>query len=1207
MKKRFPTILTAALCAWTVAAAEPDKALAPGGLASVDIFKYTRESAAQSAQKSGENLMPRSHAFWRFSFGANQAVPGGWNADWAAKESEMRKLVRSSVNRAQKPGEKNTYILETPVSINRFRTDRGQPIMHHHMMPIQNLEVRGGTNYDFVYPLRGELGPSGADRFIVTVDFYGEDGKKCARSEYHVAKPTPGWQDRKVSFRTPDNCTAIRLHFGVQNIGRAEFGSGVLTENKNITGYEVLLFPMGVLDNIAAVAAGQVNFIGFAQRVSDGRIPDDPRMELTLPAGFTVLDGAPWNKVLSGKRNPDGSVTTVVAVRNYHWEKYAVKDFSAIFPVQLAITSDLSPSDKLYPFTYRAVAKDYASPVRTAMLKVIPAIKGEQPRYFKAGVYDARGTLASKEVFDRFAGQYREMGFNAFFNFDCASYVTDAMRREGIESYGTSSNIANGYATPVKPENRPAYTHFIGVDGKPVSDYNGRYQLLCPTTVIYRTEFYRKTILDEVRRKLKDRDYLMSNWEPGHAQTGAGCFCDNCKKDFIAYTKLAEAEVNAVWPRGVIGKYRNEWLDFKSRQHALYLSTYNADIDAIAKELGKSGAGFMPMITRDLMLDSEFNLTDQNAFAVRFYADKVRWINPWGPYLAHHWRNLERDLPGSRIRMLTMARSAVRFLDKVIPAGGARPNLLAFPNGLCVGMVVSPEQLAMDTLSIYVGGWQGSMPYYFPCNYDARYWAALAGCNTAIARTEEFVMKGKALPGVKTELLTDFPAPLYAEINEPAKPISSLQAAAFEKEGKVCVALGNFWEYGEAFFRLSVPGLAADRRYQVRDVMTGTVFADDKGENFTGKALAKGVLQHAGALRWVFLMLEPSDTVKAPAGALTEAGVSAAMERRKGSIAKAAEAERKFVAANAAPVETPSDCSAFQPLSNRGVTVTLDKIKPAKKTVTRAGAYDTAAAGTANAERSVFTVKGGSSVWKVEADRGAMIAGWLCNGRELSFGREMLGLAVDGPWIPAARFVRPFRFVKAEKTADGVALEFTRTLNVNDHKSLDRIVVDKRMEFAPDKVRIVTTLRNPYSDTVRFAYRIQNLPGPMQNRADQTPGVAKFTTEKGVAEFRRSNKNYYFRKKGAPVEKAVLNTLFGSRYTENTGGPIMEITRSEAEFVTSDGKTGLKVTMAPEVDFNGFACWDAPTEITFEPIFNTCELPVGQSRRFEMTMEARQY
>ena len=52
----------------------------------------------------------------------------------------------------------------------------------------------------------------------------------------------------------------------------------------------------------------------------------------------------------------------------------------------------------------------------------------------------------------------------------------------------------------------------------------------------------------------------------------------------------------------------------------------------------------MPMITRDLMLDSEFNLTDQNAFAVRFYASKVKWINPWGPYLAQHWDNLRRDL-----------------------------------------------------------------------------------------------------------------------------------------------------------------------------------------------------------------------------------------------------------------------------------------------------------------------------------------------------------------------------------------------------------------------------------------------------------------------------------------------------------------------------------------------------------------------------------
>ncbi|MBR2356610.1 MAG: hypothetical protein IKA65_01110 [Lentisphaeria bacterium] len=1180
--------------------------LDPGGINSVDMFKYSRNKTAEKSGTIRKNLLPRSQDHWNFVFNANRkTVVGGWNDEWKQKEAAMSRLVKTAKTIDQASG-LVTFMLETPSTINQFRDERGRPLVHHRLLPVENLPVKPDTNYTFTYPLRGVLGHNSS--FIVTVRYYNKKNKLCGRMQYFPAKITREWQEHTINFRTPENCAKIRLNFGINNIGKAEFRVGTLAEGRN-NGYELCLFPMGVIDNIYAVAAGQINFLGFAQRVQNGKIPKHPQMILNLPAGIKLLEGSPWTKIKNIKQNPDGTTTVVANVRKFRWESLAVKEWTAVFPVQFVITSDLEPSDKLYEFTYQAISENnYASSLRKGYFKVIPAIKNEQPEIFKSGIYDSRNTLAGKKVFSQFAKQFKNQGFNCFFNFKSGDYVSESMNKLGIECYLGSSSIQNGYATNTLPQERPEYTHFIGVDGKPVADRNGSRPLMCPTTVIYRTEYYRKHILGEVRTRIKCSDYLMSNWEPQGPQSSGGCFCKNCKRDFIAYSKLPAADVNAVWPGEIISKYRNEWLAFKSNQHAQYLQTYNEDVDKIAKSMGKKGAGFMPMITRDLMLDSEFNLTDKNAFSVRFYASKIKWINPWGPYLAHHWDSFRRDLPGSRIRMLTMARSVVRFLDKVIQPGESRPNLLAFPNGLCIGMIVSPEQLAMDTLSIYVGNWQGSMPYYFPCNYDARYWKALSDCNTAIARTENVVMQGKKLSGVKKKILSDYPAPLYAEINAPSQPISSLDITAWKKNDRICVAVGNFWEYGEVFYKLSIPGLNANKRYKVYDAVTGTVFAGKDGNHYTGKSIADGILQHAGALRWVFIMIEPTTQIKAVGNVLVESEIAEVMKKRKAGIAAVAEKERQFIAANIAPVEVQCNVDSFKPFSNNGISVSVSKLKPAKKVIERTGAYNTGVVSSDNEERTIFTINGGSSRWIVEPDQGAFIASWLFNGKEFSHPGPKQGLAIDGPWLPTARFIHPFKFVKAGKTADGVVLEFQRILNSNDNKIYDRLVLHKRMEFSPDKVKVISTLSNPFSDTVRFAYRYHNTPGPMQYRKDQPSGVGKFYSGNGLVEFKRLNKHHYFKMQNSPLEKLIMNRLFGgsniATYKDN--GPTIQISRPQAEFVTADKKYSLCVSIAPEIDFNGFASWDAPDAITFEPVFNTRELPVGQSWSCEMTMEVRQ-
>ena len=1194
----FAVLLSAA-----VLVASPGAALPPGGLSSVDFFKGARERAA-AAKAEVRNLMPVAQEHWQLYKVANRAsLHEPWTAEWTEREKRMTDMVQQSVRLEDGVP---VWRFAIPAAINQFRNEKGLPFYYSRVMAKELVAVEPGRMYHLSYRVRGTCQPPiSANRVMLTIDYYGKDRKRLRNvsSTYRVCSPTLSWSEQAFDFRMDPRTHFVRIHYCLQNIGEIELQTGTLAPAVQTDGFDASLFPMGVLDNQCHIPQGQLGFVSFFPINQSPRKAVHPRMRVTIPPPFRYVAPAPYlpAKDFSDQPNPDGSHTYTFGFREYRWGDLAAKDYAGSFPLLFALTTDAAPSDRLYPVTYQCFDDGYEGPVHTCHLRVIAPLHGERPRLFQSGIYDSRTMMLPASVFPRFVKEYAGNGFNICFTFHSEQYVADAFHQHGIPLLGSSSFIANGYACPLPPEKRPAYTHFIGVDGKPVTDFHGRlHQLICPMAVINRTPFYQETILGEAKQRLKTSDYLMSNWEPGHAQTSGGCFCANCKQAFIAYSKLSAAEVEAAWPANIVGKYRTEWMNFKSHQHALYLETYERDLDAIARSYGKKGSGFMPMITRDIMLDTAFNLNDVNAFAVRFYADRIKWINPWGPYLAHHWRDLKRDLPGSRIRMLTMARSAARFLKLTVKDPAKRPKLLAFPCGVCVNMLVAPEQLAMDTLSVYVGGWQGSTPYYFPVGYDARYWRALAEANTAIARTERYVMEGTALPAPAVELLTPFPRPLYAELNTPDRPISSLQVAPFARDGGLCLAVGNFWEYGEAFFTAQLPGLQPKQRYLVRDAVSGTAFCDDDGKNFTGAQLAKGgaLVLHAGGLRWRFYTVEPAAEA-APQGALRAKEVRALLAARLPGITKAAAEENAFLLSQARPSEAPSDVSPLRDFHAPGVSVTVTRVRGTGQPVARVSAYDTIASNVSG-DRTVLTIQCGESTWKVEPDRGAFLASWRFRGHELCSASDTMGLALDGPWTPTVRFTRPFQLTRAEAIPGGVALEFTRTLNANDGRQYENCVLVKRLAFTGNRVVVDSTIRNPFNDTVRFAYRYQNLPGPVQPAGDFGPGAAHFVGPDGPFSVKSPSQHTFYKLQGSPDNPDVLRVLFGR------GAPrIVPIARPEAVFRSADGKVALKVTVAPAVDFHGFVSCAESTLLTYEPVFNTCEIPVGRTWHAQMTLEAQ--
>ena len=107
-----------------------------------------------------------------------------------------------------------------------------------------------------------------------------------------------------------------------------------------------------------------------------------------------------------------------------------------------------------------------------------------------------------------------------------------------------------------------------------------------------------------------------------------------------------------------------------------------------------------------------------------------------------------------------------------------------------------------------------------------------------------------------------------------------IQVKSFGCGKKKAAAVGNFWQKGEVFVRLSVKDLEKKTPYTVNSSENYSLGV------FTGAQLEKGILVHVGALSWNLLSLEPGGQAKGEV--ITQKMMSGLMRKRIGAISKAA-------------------------------------------------------------------------------------------------------------------------------------------------------------------------------------------------------------------------------------------------------------------------------------------------------------------------------
>jgi hypothetical protein len=391
------------------------------------------------------------------------------------------------------------------------------------------------------------------------------------------------------------------------------------------------------------------------------------------------------------------------------------------------------------------------------------------------------------------------------------------------------------------------------------------FEALCPVEVYTEGPYYREQVVGAMRRLLVEQrlaDSLMPNWEP-YMFDDQGCFCARCREEFRARSGLPEAEIDRLWklPAGV--PRGPAWTAFRSWQHGRLMATLERTVAALGREAGIE-AHFVPEIAWNA-LTAGGNVEYEQYNPLDYLAD-LPVIEPWGPYSFQPFGKPFSRPQGSHLNAWLAARAIPAFVADKIADPARRPKLIAFPHGYQLAdWVTTPEAIAMEHLSFFLQGWRGSLVYYFPRGYDARYWNALAGANRLIAACEPFVREGEPLAGLSVE--AEPPVPRYggmardteseklpAALPELAAQPPLVQAVGYRLGEQRLMAIGNFWEGGAVVARLTLADLPEETCYRLRAAESA---AGDAGVLVSARALREGVRVSVGALRFAVVIVEP--------------------------------------------------------------------------------------------------------------------------------------------------------------------------------------------------------------------------------------------------------------------------------------------------------------------------------------------------------------
>lgn len=1134
----------------------------PGGV--TFDFKKISEERFQQKKSNAKNL-----------FGEWKEAPA-WVHMAGQEAVELRKKILPFV-KFKKEQTKDGILLNTQKSI-EIEKAIGQKCMNvsGSWMQKVGLPDAAGGRYQIQLKYQAKrFGKFNSAGYIIAV-YHDAAGKSLSTA----VKPYPlgggDWQTFTTDFDLPSGTAAITFYLRLDGCGEITYLQPELTKAAVDFPATLILAPAALLDHTFALSQNDPAILTFAWRRDIPKAQwklNAPVLNLQLPKEVRLKAAA--------------STLSILGCENGHWRisleslrhrLNRIDGFDAYLLLAVMAETDAAPGTKLARASYWLSDGEKQLSAKGSfdfiVMKQIPEAKKSSlylNGIYPGGLYMDFKEREIREDLARFIGRTGSRWLVA--NPDAE--MTKLYRKNGMEIITPELYwVANGYRVG-DPKNKPDDAKYK-ILGK-TSDMN-IINGTCPTAIYRKTDYFKNNIMPYLEKNLKGMDGLIANWEPFMFH-GMGCFCDNCRDEFAIYAKLSSDEAKKAWPQELLinRKYHALGTRFRSWQHARMVKTIQ---EAVTKfTTGK--AGFIPEVAWIQMIDCDERLSAAGEHDPLDYAGSLRYIDPWGPYAV--WKSLEpyTYVKGLNLDTYIAAKGVVDYTRRNFPAPN-RPKLLALPHGMqCDFWVTQPEAIGMEVLGFFVAGYNASTVYLFPKGYDNRFWAVQSEVNTLIAENEEMVCGGKAYSDISVEPLSPFPAPkkrINAKYFNDQITASLLQAAAFSKGNRILVAVGNYWENGEVFFRLNVGGLNPDQRYVIQETARKRIFADSAKSFFTGREIASGIKLHTGAMRWAFFTIAPYDEKAEYGRAIRPIQWEKERKERENILNAAAEKEA---------LRDRAEDREFRKSELRSMKSGMLECHPRK----------------AKDGSQILEFTSGKNALSLTLN-GMAVQNWSVNGVELLAGTRTSGFGAPAFWRPPLQIEQPFLVKDQTAIPGGLRITAERSLNKKNSPALEFLKIRQTLDVSEslEKITIRTVLINGNDSetgmaSVTLGFRYHILPlclgkgGALELFAENgTPLAFRRKQERMVFALGTSDSAHamkqLFQAPGNPV-------LIGSNlvYWRNAGVPFQ-----------------VKMTTEPAKQLAGFACWDTPNLVapTFEPFYHPVTIPAEKSVEYSISLTVEQ-
>ena len=887
-----------------------------------------------------------------------------------------------------------------------------------------------GQNLICRFKVRGKLynAPT-QNHFFANISFPG------VKKKDKVIRPTvtPDFTNHTVSAIIPPNAKKAVLCVALYGCGELEISEAQVSVGAVDTARaDVIVTSSGFTDQQFHLPEKTPFPMYFIFKRSQTQRFRNAQIEVELPEGYAIV-GAAEALVLPARENKGKFLIGALGgIRR------AITDnqFCPWRPQMVLLRSDRKASDTFQEMKYTMIADGKRQKTRTLKLRTCVFEKTRTPRILGSGLQFPYGHNVDQHTATLLADTMLKCGYNIWAD-RSSKALSNIMKSRKIPRIASPYQLRNGFhiqgSVPISGDDR-----FLDIYGKHVERH------ICPVSVYQKSAYYKSSVTQMIRDAVGPEgnlDAILTNWEPYYLDF-KGCFCPKCGVEFAKFIKRPYEEIRKDWPKNILAKYRNQWIDFRSWQHGQVVRTLAASIREEGRKDGNKRAHFIPEIS-----SYGFNDFMSERYTAQYHAkhflDALERICVWGPYT--YKAGIKTPYlykPGQHLGYFLTSRGADRFIKKY----SAKTRIHALPHGSHCGWVSTPESIVFDTLCSFIHNAAQSTPYWF--YYDYRYHREMGRMNTLLAEYEKEITSWKKSSAVSITATTPVISVKHWKGAFAGTPTANMYPEIFSEKAvqivrwtngeKNLAAAANLWEKEGVFVKIAFPDLKKGK-WIVRSEFPKTYRV------CSGAELAKGIELYLPALSWSFFRVLPFDRKLMEGEQITVSSVEQLKKKLLPRIRRSFAFEEKLLSTRTD--DFPDyDFGAMPEVRSANVTVSGIRLNGAQAVLVKAPHYTAV----------------------VDPEKGGRVQSLKIRGKEVVSAGIGSGLGLPGCWAPIRRIIpRKLHLCAITPEKDGVSVKMQHPA---DSKTIFawEVVLKFTAKGIAQSFTVINTTQKPMRVIARF-------------------------------------------------------------------------------------------------------------------------------------------